>query len=185
MKHLWHQLREDESGFLISSELVIIGTIGVLAMVVGMEAISSSVIQELNDLASAFGAFDQSFSVRSIWKFGHARVRGFGFNDTTDFCDCIAISQTDVVGKTCSGFGGPESISTFGPGVFQGSGFSNGASEIVVEPARPVPFVAPCVGCPNSTGQIIEERILPQPEPPSSGRGSIVPPRVPTPPKEQ
>ena len=46
MLNLWQRLRDDENGFLISSELVIIGTVGVLAMVVGLEAVSSAVIQE-------------------------------------------------------------------------------------------------------------------------------------------
>src|SRR5712691_496113 len=107
--NLWHQLREDESGFLISSELVIIGTVGVLAMIVGLEAVSSAVTQELNDLSNALGAINQSYSYRSIAKFRHAWVSGSRFNDTRDRCDCVAITQTDVVGICGLGTGVSES----------------------------------------------------------------------------
>lgn len=98
MKSLWKKLLMDESGVVISSELALVGTVGVLGMAVGLEAVTSSVTSELNDLASAFGAIDQSFNYRSIGKVGHAWVRGSGFNDRGDFCDCGVISQTDVGG---------------------------------------------------------------------------------------
>ena len=82
--NMWHQLRQDESGFLISSELVIIGTVAVLAMIVGLEAVSSAVTQELNDLSNALGAINQSYHYRSIAKSQHAWVSGSRFGLASD-----------------------------------------------------------------------------------------------------
>lgn len=81
MKNLWQKLLADETGVVLSSEIALVGTVGVLGMVVGLEAVTSSVNSELNDLASAFGAIDQSYNYRSIAKPGHAWVRGSGYND--------------------------------------------------------------------------------------------------------
>lgn len=70
----------DELGALISSELVMVGTLGVLGMAVGIESVSTSVNQELNDYANAISSLNQSFSVRGLSKAGHARVAGVCFN---------------------------------------------------------------------------------------------------------
>jgi hypothetical protein len=99
MTGLWKRLKRDETGFVISSELVLVSTVGVLGMLVGIEAVSSSVNNGLNDLASAFGAVNQSYNYRSIAKIGHARISGAGFNDGGDYCDCTPIVQTDVAGE--------------------------------------------------------------------------------------
>ena len=65
MKHLkW--LHEDEAGFIISSELVLVMTIGVLAMVVGLTAVRDSVTHEMNDVSHAFGTVSQSDSVTGL-----------------------------------------------------------------------------------------------------------------------
>ena len=159
MTKLWRKLHDDESGFLISSELVIVGTVCVFAMGVGLEAISSSVVQELNDLASAFGAMSQSYNYRSIAKIGHARISGAGYNDNGDYCDCTPIVQTEVGGKLDAGGVNPESFSA--PAVVQ---------EQLVAPkmVAPIPqplvqekvLTAPCVTCTELPGEIIEERII-------------------------
>lgn len=100
MKSLWQKLLADEAGVVLSSEIALVGTVGVLGMVVGLEAVTSSVNSELNDLASAFGAIDQSYNYRSIAKVGHAWVKGSGFNDRGDYCDCDVVVSTDVVGQS-------------------------------------------------------------------------------------
>ena len=171
MKNLWHRLRDDESGFVVSSELVIVGTVGVLGMVVGLDAISSSVNQELNDLASAFGAMNQSYNYRSIAKSWHARVSGSGFNDRGDFCDCTPIVQTDVVGK--SDASGSFSETFIAPPVVR--------EQIVqpsVVPPMPVPKSVISVPCPtpcsDQLGEIIEERIIRRRANSSSDYGSTV-----------
>ena len=106
MTHL-KRLYLDDSGFIISAELVLVMTIGVLAMVVGLTAVRDAVVHELNDVSHAIGAVSQSYTVTGLEKSrggwghcdAHARIDGFGFNDNTDECDCKVIELVDVCGK--------------------------------------------------------------------------------------
>ena len=81
MKNLWQQLFEDETGVIISSELALVSTVGVLGMVVGLESVSTAVTQELTDLSNAYRSINQTYSYRSINKGLHARFSGSAFND--------------------------------------------------------------------------------------------------------
>lgn len=103
MRNLWQKLLADETGLVLSSEVAIVGTVGVLSMVVGLNAVACAVTSELNDLASAFGAIDQTFNYQSISKVGHGRVVGSGYNDAQDMCDCQLISSAEVSGRSNSG----------------------------------------------------------------------------------
>lgn len=105
MKQL-HALLNDEVGFIISAELVLVMTIAVLAMVVGLTAVRDAVTHELNDISHAIGAVSQSYSVNGLekstgygWGSSHARIQGFGFNDNRDECDCKVVQLIDVCGK--------------------------------------------------------------------------------------
>ncbi len=106
------KLASDEHGFIISAELVLVMTIAVLGMVVGLAAVRDSITHELNDLSHAFGAVNQSYSVTGLkkercWGGVHAFVAGFGFNDTSDDCDCKPIKFIDVRGKNDPSDGDP------------------------------------------------------------------------------
>lgn len=80
----------DESGFVISGELVVVATVGILALVCGLEAVSTMVASELTDVANAVGSLNQSYKIRSIYAVGgHASCSGSGFND---------IHQTSSIG---------------------------------------------------------------------------------------
>lgn len=98
------RLFNDEAGFVISAELVLVMTIAVLAMVVGLTAVRDAVTHELNDISHAFGAVSQSYNVVGLEKeksYGkpHASIDGFGYKDNTDDCDCKPIQLVDVCGK--------------------------------------------------------------------------------------
>ena len=81
----------DEHGFVVSSELVLIGTILVLGVVVGLATVRDQVVQELGDLALAISNINQSYSFSGVT--GHtSSVAGSIFDDQLDFCD----SNTDV-----------------------------------------------------------------------------------------
>lgn len=99
VRKLWN----DEAGFIISAELVLVLTIGVLAMVVGLTAVRDAVAHEMNDIAHAIGAVSQSYKVTGLQKGSHdgfhARIKGFGFNDDADECDCRVIELVEVAGK--------------------------------------------------------------------------------------
>ena len=103
-------LVDDENGFIISAELVLVLTIAVLGMVVGLTAVRDSINSELNDLSNAFGAINQSYNYNGLKKElpnggVHAFVAGSGFNDKSDDCDCKPISFIEVNGKDDSSTG--------------------------------------------------------------------------------
>jgi Flp pilus assembly pilin Flp len=50
---------KDEHGFIVSAELVLVGTITVLSMIVGLTSVSRAINSELSDIAEAFGAVNQ------------------------------------------------------------------------------------------------------------------------------
>ena len=83
---LFVALWKDEAGFILSAELILISTIGVLSMIVGLSEVSIAINQELEDVASAFGAMNQSFRYQGLT--GHdGSINGTNFQDSVDFCD--------------------------------------------------------------------------------------------------
>jgi hypothetical protein len=54
-------LKNDENGFVVSAELVLVGTICVLGMIVGLTELSYGVNEELEDLGSAIGGINQTY----------------------------------------------------------------------------------------------------------------------------
>lgn len=113
MVRMLNGLWRDEAGFVISAELVLVMTVGVLAMVVGLAAVRDAVVNEMNDISHAVGAVSQSYNVTGVSKYckdggHHAYVRGFGFNDNADDCDCKPIRLIDVAGKDDPSDGRPE-----------------------------------------------------------------------------
>ncbi len=86
MTALSARLIHDEDGFIVSAELVLIATVGVLAMVVGLSEVALNINNELEDIGSAFGSMNQSFQVRGSR--GHqGSGEGGGFQDGSDHCD--------------------------------------------------------------------------------------------------
>ena len=59
LKSFW----SDEAGFLISSELVLVATIGVLGTIAGLAEIAAAITTELNDVSNAIGSLNQSFII--------------------------------------------------------------------------------------------------------------------------
>lgn len=88
LKSLWN----DQSGFVISAELVLVLTIAVLAMVVGLSEMAVAVNTELNDLSNAFGSLKQDYAYTGFQGTDSNKEKSFfngsGFKDKTDDCDC-------------------------------------------------------------------------------------------------
>jgi hypothetical protein len=81
-----NSLWNDEAGFIVSAELVLVSTILVLGMVVGLSEIANNINQELEDVGSAFGSINQTFNYSG--NSGHkGRTVGSTFHDQPDFCD--------------------------------------------------------------------------------------------------
>ncbi len=85
----------DESGVIISAELVLVLTIAILAMVVGLSEVAVAVNTELNDISNAIGTLNQSYSVTgfSSTKSGGSisniknAFAGSRWDDGVDDCD--------------------------------------------------------------------------------------------------
>ena len=97
-------LLNDEAGFLVSAELVLIFTLVFCAVAVGVSVVRDSLVQEMGDVAEAIGALNQSYNYRGIAADldaagTHATCSGSGFNDEADDCDCKGITLVSVCGK--------------------------------------------------------------------------------------
>ena len=85
-----NQLWNDEAGFVISAELVLVLTIAVLAMIVGLSEVAVAVNTELNDISNAIGALNQSYVYTGFAGTGgklKSEYAGSRFNDAVDDCD--------------------------------------------------------------------------------------------------
>lgn len=86
MLNLITTLKNDENGFIVSAELVLVSTIAVLSLIVGLSELSNAINQELEDVASAFGAINQTYEYDGLE--GHmGESYGSVFEDEMDFCD--------------------------------------------------------------------------------------------------
>ena len=97
MNSLFTRQMNDEAGFIISSELVIVATVAVLAMVTGLSEVAFNVNNELEDVGSAFGSMNQTMNVQGTT--GHqSMVGGSMFQDRIDFCDesCDVIAGSHI-----------------------------------------------------------------------------------------
>ncbi len=57
MKNLWN----DEAGFIVSAELVLVATLLVIGLIVGLSEVQHAVVEELNDVGEAIGSLNQSY----------------------------------------------------------------------------------------------------------------------------
>jgi len=99
----------DEAGFVISAELVLVLTIAVLAMIVGLSEVAVAVNTELNDVSNAIGALNQSFEFTGFHANSACKLKsnfvGSRFVDHIDDCDCN--TSCDLVCGTTTTETGP------------------------------------------------------------------------------
>lgn len=85
MTNLITQLKNDEAGFIISAELVLVATICVLGLIVGLAEVCLNINNELEDVGSAFQCIQQSYGVKGVD--GHCGwTSSSSFNDVAEFC---------------------------------------------------------------------------------------------------
>ena len=84
--NILNALKNDENGFIVSAELVLVGTIVVLGMIVGLTELSYGVNEELEDLGSAIGSINQTYYYTLASGHKGAAV-GSMFLDFADECD--------------------------------------------------------------------------------------------------
>ena len=125
---LFEEFVNDENGFIVSAELVIIATLLVIGLVVGLSQVQHAVVSELNDVGKSIGRLNQSYYFGGFLgrKFNGGFGGGFGggygfggglkaytpgsaFSDAIDACDgdgSCSIACAGAVGgsgaTTCS-----------------------------------------------------------------------------------
>lgn len=101
----------DESGLIISAELVLVLTICVLGVIVGLSSVVVAVNEELLDTAHAIGSLNQSFAFpgfRGCIKGGNPISYTFGSvnTDGPDDCDCATSCDMIANGVVSGSLGG-------------------------------------------------------------------------------
>jgi len=99
--NLVKQLLNDEAGFVVSSELVLIGTILVIGMITGLTTLRDGMIQELVDLSAAIGSLEQSYRFNSAVAHTSA-TNGSSYTDNTDYCETTG-NGSDTAAGTAPG----------------------------------------------------------------------------------
>lgn len=86
MIRLLTQLHNDEAGFVVSAELILIATIAVVSLIVGLSEASFAVNEELEDVGSAVGSINQGYAYTGA--VGHKGYKaGSFYGDFKDDCD--------------------------------------------------------------------------------------------------
>ena len=85
-------LLNDEAGFIVSAELVLVATLLVIGLIVGLSEVQHAVVSELNDVGDAIGELNQAYSFSGFSKCDqdgslHAVSYGSNFEDQADDCD--------------------------------------------------------------------------------------------------
>jgi hypothetical protein len=99
------RLWSDQSGFVISSELILVATILVIGMIAGLATVRDQVVTELADIAAAISDLDQSYSFGNIVS-PSASTNGSNFVDLVDFCDSAGSQTSDGLSSACVTVGG-------------------------------------------------------------------------------
>jgi hypothetical protein len=98
MRNLAMRLWQDDAGFVVSTELVLIATIIVLGALVGQSTLRDAVISELADTAESINNINQSYSYSAVT--GHSSsVSGSIFQDAEDFCEAGADGVQGTAGS--------------------------------------------------------------------------------------
>ena len=101
MLNLLKALRQDEHGVILSTEIVIVGSLLVIGLITGLACLQKSVNGELQDLAGAIGALDQSYSYSSFRKAGtHGRCCAYTAGASYSNCENNSQKCGDIVGCT-------------------------------------------------------------------------------------
>ena len=99
MLNLLKALRQDEHGVILSTEIVIIGSLLVIGLITGLACLQKSVNGELQDLAGAIGALDQSYSFSSFRKAAtHGRCCAYTAGSSYSNCENEIEKRGDIVG---------------------------------------------------------------------------------------
>lgn len=108
---MFQKLWNDESGLIISAELVLVLTICVLGIIVGLSSVVVAVNEELLDTAHAIGSLNQSFGFSGFigckkGGFPISYTYGSVNTDAPDDCDCNSSCDMIAAGVASTSVGG-------------------------------------------------------------------------------
>ncbi|EDL57583.1 hypothetical protein [Gimesia maris] len=89
LKNFW----SDEAGLVMSAELVMLGTVGVLGATVGLSAASTAINDEMVEFSQAIRSLDQSYHIE-----GHKSCRAWTASSSYRQQD-VAVSLADLCGQ--------------------------------------------------------------------------------------
>jgi Flp pilus assembly pilin Flp len=89
MKSVLKKFWNDEAGFVVTVEMILVATVLVIGLVAGLTVLRDAVLSELSDTAQAFGAIDQSYSVSAANYDSSSSSSQFGFKDAPDVIDGV------------------------------------------------------------------------------------------------
>ena len=112
---MFTKLWNDENGFVISAEIILVAAILIIGLVAGLTSLRDGIIEELSDVGQSVGNMDQSFTVGGT-RAASSATAGFGFADARDFCDSGATTST--VNSRCLVIS-PATVITGGEGLAQ------------------------------------------------------------------
>jgi Flp pilus assembly pilin Flp len=95
LRKLWN----DETGAIVSAEIMLVATILVIGVIVGLKSVRDSVVTELADVAQALANVNQSYSISGVGGH-HAFTAGSAYYDLADFCD-VPGAPTDAGNGKC------------------------------------------------------------------------------------
>lgn len=90
---MMRQLLNDEAGFVVSAELILVATLLVIGLIVGLSEVQHAVVSELNDVGDAIGNLNQSYAYtgfsaqKSLGGGLKSFTNGSFFVDQGDECD--------------------------------------------------------------------------------------------------
>ena len=105
------KLVNDESGVIISAEIILVLTIAVLGLVAGLGELTAAINLELDDVGNAFGALNQSYRTVEFGRNGFGPsgekpkgwVAGSAWTDSVDDCDrstsCDILTPAPTAGE--------------------------------------------------------------------------------------
>lgn len=122
----------DESGLVITAELILIITVAVIALVAGWGAVATMMAEELEDVGNMVGALDQSWQASGFIARNHGRSNAMGFADARTAVNVVANTASSA---TVGGLG----YSASGAGLGYGGAIAGAAPAAVAAPQTLVP----------------------------------------------
>ncbi len=103
MKTMLKKFWNDEAGFVVTVEMILVATVLVIGLVAGLAMLRDAVLAELGDTAQAFGAMDQSYSVGGANYDAVASSAGSDYLDVADGSDQLAADGAPLDGAGAAG----------------------------------------------------------------------------------